>query len=836
MLQKAIRPGCIVSAILFSSVAGYSSAALAQTSELPNIIVVYVDDQGWNGTSVQMDPDIPESKSDFYQTPNLEALAASGMRFSNAYSSAPVCSPSRAALMTGKSSAQLQFTDIVGSTVGSSRFNSLYVGKPLTSPTSPLHLASEEISIAERLKEASSSYRTALAGKWHLSTGGIINAKVQGFDEWIGPGDTPADQDPKDIFDFTNASLQFMEDSVQAEQPFLTIISHFAVHWPWEARQELIDKYEALPPGERHSDPVFAAMTEDLDNSLGMVMDKVSELGITDNTYIIYTSDNGSIYALGEDENDPLYNHKGTVYEGGIRVPMVITGPGITPGSVCDVPVVGHDLFATISSLAGITTPLPDGVESGDLTPLLENGGVLPEGLDAISRGYAPDGELFFHYPHYINGGEGPRVPASAIRYGDYKLIRIYGENQQPDTLLLFNLAQTVEEDADPNSPLNLADDMPTLAAQLNARLEQWLQDTDASKPYDVATNIQLKWDAGDAGNIDNGWRSVIDVDQLQRETWTKMEDTAAPAVVDTGSAALPKAFVFDGNDGMTRRFFHVSDPVYPDLYDADHSASLEFWIRMDGLDNEQVLFESGDETSGLSLTVGDADSDGLYDDLRFRVLGTDGNYLSLTTPLTGAVDPTSEFIQLTAVFSDDPSDRYFEIYINGQLQARVDGVLGTDEIDWDGYDEAGLGMIAGTGLGANGGLGDLPFAGGGFRGELALFNYYNYAINASDIISSYIAIVGSIPGDLNGDGFVGIDDLDIVLSHWNQNVTPADLASGDANGDGYIGLDDIDVVLLNWNKGIPSGNASLPEPASLVLLGLGSMAALRRSVTVDVR
>lgn len=146
-----------------------------------------------------------------------------------------------------------------------------------------------------------------------------------------------------------------------------------------------------------------------------------------------------------------------------------------------------------VAALAGVTTPLPEGVESADLSPLLFNGGQLPPGMDSLSRPLGPDGELFFHYPHYVNGGEAPRVPASAIRDGAFKLVRIYGESGQPDTVLLFDLSQNITESADPASVLNLADDLPQQAAALNAKVEQWLQTTNASLPYDVAANVQME-------------------------------------------------------------------------------------------------------------------------------------------------------------------------------------------------------------------------------------------------------------------------------------------------------------------------------------------------------
>ncbi len=763
----------------------------------PNIVLIYADDQGWNGTSVQMDPSVPDSLSDFYRTPRLEALASQGMRFSNAYSSAPVCSPSRAALMTGKSSAQLQITDVLASCdLAGSRFLSLFVGKPLSPPLVPCHMPASEISIAELVQQSVPEYRTALIGKWHLSIGGKINAMDQGFDFWTsGSTGAPPTEDPKDVFGIAAAANQFMQDSVNLGRPFLVVLSHYAVHTPFEARPELVMKYEGLPPGMRHSDTTFAAMTEDFDTTVGQVIDKVAELGIVDNTFIIYTSDNGGLFLLGEDENDPLFNAKGSVYEGGIRVPMIVRGPGVQANSVCHTPVVGHDLFTTISSLAGVTDPLPDGVEGADITPLLFNGGVLPAGMDSLVRQFAPDGELFFHYPHYVNSGESPRTPASAIRDGDFKLIRIYGENGQENTLLLFDLSQSVEESADPDSVLNLADEMPAKVIEMNAKLEQWIQVTDASLAYDVSEDVLLEWNAGDVGDIADGWRSTIDVDYLFRETWTLDQGLAEPMNIDIAPHPLGRAFRFDGDDGMTRKFFHVSDAQFPDVFDADHSSSFEFWLRVDALVQEQVLFESGDSVSGLSITLGDGDGDGMADDVRFRILGLDGNHLTVTTEFDQFADPTQQFTHLVAVFSDDPLDRHADIYINGILRAGIAGLAGPDEIDWDGFDEAGLGRVGGSELGGNGGAGDLPFAGGNLVGEIAQFRFNNYAIDGTEVMARFLLV--GCPWDCEPvpDGDIGIADFMALLAEWGEVRTPCDFGAGLPG----VGIEDFLQMLGVW-------------------------------------
>ncbi len=793
--------GCVVATVLLCL--GYvpGQATHAQTSEQPNFLFILIDDLGWTDTTIQIDPDVPESKTDFYETPTLEQLATEGMVFTNAYSAAPACSPTRASIQTGKSPAQLQMTDITeGRDTSDSRFSLFYQGHPLTAPLPLGKLPTEQVTIPEVLKASYPDYLAAHSHKWHLHT--VANQlptdiSSQGYDYYKYGGGLPDDVDPAKVYTTTDRIIEFLEDRADDGQPFYAQASYLAVHLPLHYREETLAKYEAKTPGQRHDNVGYAAYIEEMDTAVGILLDALDNLSLDDNTYVILFSDNGGTLLQDTTVNTPLYAGKGTLWEGGVRVPMIVKGPGITAGTISDVPVSSYDFLPTIADLAGVTTPLPDGVEGTSIVPILENDGLLPDGMDSLSRAYGPNGELFFHYPHYTGTG----VPSSAIRDGDYKLVRLYGEHGGPDQVFLFDLSQSLTESNDPNSPLNLADDMPGKAAELVAKLDAWLDAVDASLPYDVAAPIQLRWDADNPGGDNSMWRSTIDVDEYNRENWHRDGYLSEPVLTLTSGQPFglsSKVFYFDGSDVMSHTFFRVSDPKAPDEFDADHSMSVEMWVRMDVLDQEQVLFESGDGSSGLSLTLGDADNDGTFNEIRFRVLGLDGQALTVTTDIDALVDPTSEFIQLAAVFSDDPADRYVEIYLNGMLQARVNGVLGMDEIDWDGFDDAGLGNIAGSGLGANGGSGDLPFAGGGFVGELSLLNYYNYALDTDDLLTSYHAIVGSVLGDVDGDGFVGIDDLDILLTHWNTSAPT--IAAIDLDGDNFVGIDDLDILLTHWN------------------------------------
>lgn len=308
-------------------------------------------------------------------------------------------------------------------------------------------------------------------------------------------------------------------------------------------------------------------------------------------------------------------------------------------------PITSMDLYATISDLAGVTVPLPEDVESASLAPLLHNSGQLPPDLPNLVRRHADDGELYFHDPHYGSTTElGPRTPASAIRDGNYKLVRRYGENGGNDQIYLFDLAADITESIDPNAVVNLADDTPGKTAQLRAKLDPWLEAVDASFPYQVWDEVKLAWDAGSPGTDAGGWRSVTDVQYLDRERWSL--PITNPPVLQAVSAFqdnISTAFHFDGTAGLTRNLFHVSDAKRPDEFDGDRSAYFEFSVRFADLDQEHILFETGDTNMGLSLTVGDAD--GLADELRFRALSDQGNDLTVTTQINRWADPVRDFI-----------------------------------------------------------------------------------------------------------------------------------------------------------------------------------------------
>ena len=312
--------------------------AAAQTlpaAESPNIVLLLADDQGWTGSSVVMDDRVPSSTSDLYRTPNLERLAAQGMRFSNGYAPAPNCSPTRMSIQTGKTAARLGATDIIDVVPGNarggvSRFNQLfYANKPMTLPLPVSDLPDDEVTIGEFLKEHDPEYVTAHFGKWHMGGG---SPDRHGYDVHSGPTRNGegmmGEPDPKRTGELTNQSLEFLKQQADRGGPFFMQVSYYAVHTPILAKQTTIASYDNRS-SRQHLNKIYAAMTEELDESVGAILDQIDALDLGENTYVIYTSDNGGEVSGGVVTNNvPLAKGKTHVWEGGIRVPLLIRGPG----------------------------------------------------------------------------------------------------------------------------------------------------------------------------------------------------------------------------------------------------------------------------------------------------------------------------------------------------------------------------------------------------------------------------------------------------------------------------------------------------------------------------
>lgn len=432
--------------LLFAALCFGAGGVSAAEQSRPNIVFMLSDDQGWSGLSVAMHPTLAGSKGDIYHTPNLEKLAAQGMRFSAAYAPAPVCSPTRASLQTGKSPAQLHWTKAAPSEEG----------HQLREPRIIKSLPAGEVTIGDLLRKA--GYATAHYGKWHIGGGG---PGARGYDEHDGDtGNENAyqftDPNPVDIFGMAARAEKFMEKSQKAGKPFFIQLSWNALHASENALEATLAKYEQKMPGEQGKRVTTAAITEDLDTGAGRVLESIDRLELAGTTYVIYMSDNG---AGGGKKS--LNGGKGGVWEGGIRVPLIVRGPGVKPDSWCRVPVVGYDLFPTFCEWGGIpAADLPKNIEGGSIASLLSH-----DGQGSVNR---PREELVFHFPHYQ--GE---TPHSAIRVGDWKLIRFYEDGR----LVLINLADDIGERN------NLAERFPAETKQLDERLTRYLTSVNAQFP-----------------------------------------------------------------------------------------------------------------------------------------------------------------------------------------------------------------------------------------------------------------------------------------------------------------------------------------------------------------
>ncbi|MEM6257660.1 MAG: sulfatase [Planctomycetota bacterium] len=413
----------------------------------PNIVFMLSDDQSWSGTSVPMHPDHDFSFDSDLHTPHLQKMADRGMRFSSAYAPAPVCSPTRASLITGRSPAALGWTKAGPSLTA--RKN-----PPMLPPQSDRSLDSEIVTFAELLQQA--GYRTAHLGKWHLGS----DPKAHGFDVTdgnIGNAESSKHKapNPVDLFGMAERAEGFMAESKQAGKPFFIQLSWLALHSAENALPETIAKYRDA--GLRRERQINrAALTENMDTAVGRVIASIEKLGLMDNTYVIFMSDNGG------PSRDALAGGKGNLFEGGIRVPLVITGPGIGAKSWSDTPVIGYDFYPTFLDWAGVEIP-------SDIQAKLEGGSIA-----GVLSGQAAEVErqregLVFHFPHY----QTRITPHSAIRLGDYKLLK----SHQTGRVKLFNLQADLQEKND------LSEQQPGLAHDLEAKLNARLKELGAKLP-----------------------------------------------------------------------------------------------------------------------------------------------------------------------------------------------------------------------------------------------------------------------------------------------------------------------------------------------------------------
>lgn len=477
-METTGRPILFLLFLLLASLVTPQAAEPAATSaSRPNIIFILADDLGW--------ADLPVYGNRFNEAPNLTRLAEGGMRFTDAYAAAPVCSPSRASIMSGQYPARVGIIDFIPGH-----------WRPFEKVTVPSnhtqYLPTGIVTVAEALKKA--GYTTALFGKWHLGNQKEYHPSNQGFDEAnVGQGYfhvkfDPAREDSKEkimaerLADF---GIDFIERN--RTKPFFLFLSHWDVHVQFDAEQQRIDKFLKKPAVAGYPcHAVYAAMIEQMDHSVGRVLDKLDALGLRDKTLVVFFSDNGGqisndrypgvkeakmpllmpskrdIYRdtpldFIATSNVPLRGEKGTLYEGGIREPLIMSWPGrIKPGSKCKTPVTSVDFYPTFLELAGAAKPESQVLDGQSLLPEMLNGATNPERA------------IYWHYPVYHHD-----VPSSAVRKGGWKLV----ENLVEGTSSLYHLDTDIGETTD------LAEAFPEKTKELRALLKQWQADVKAEFP-----------------------------------------------------------------------------------------------------------------------------------------------------------------------------------------------------------------------------------------------------------------------------------------------------------------------------------------------------------------
>jgi arylsulfatase A len=428
----------------------------------PNVVLIVIDDLGQR--------DLGCYGSTYHKTPHLDALAKQGVKLTDAYSACPVCSPTRAALMTGKHPARLNITDWLP---GRPDRPDQRMNRPVIRQELPL----EEVTLAEELKKA--GYATAHIGKWHLGGKGFEPTN-QGFDVNIAGDDTgtpmsyfapfknrmgtrtmPGLEEAKDGEYLTDRLTAEAEKFITANKakPFFLYLAHYGVHTPLTAKREMIEKYKQGPLGKQ-SNPTYAAMVESMDESVGRVMKALDDHKLAENTVVIFTSDNGglatmegAVNGIPATINSPYREGKGFLYEGGIRVPFILRGPGINVGNV---PMNSLDVFPTVLGLCGLKSDVT--FDGRNLTAALGGGDVL----------IRP--EFYWHYPHYANQGS---RPGGAVRDGNWKLIEFYDRERRE----LYDLSKDIGESR------NLAADKPDVVNELAKKLADWRKQVGAKMP-----------------------------------------------------------------------------------------------------------------------------------------------------------------------------------------------------------------------------------------------------------------------------------------------------------------------------------------------------------------
>jgi len=503
--------------LLIASLCLFAGLAQSAAPQHPNILFILVDDYGIKDVGVE--------GSTFYETPHIDALARGGMRFMRGYAACQVCSPSRASILLGRYPSRHGITDWIGAEVGEAFAGQRHVR--LLAPEYVRNLPAADTTLAEALKQA--GYSTFFAGKWHLGSKGSW-PEDHGFDlnkggwdagspvggyysPWKNPNLPNGPKGESLTQRLASETITFIEQ--HRDKPFLAYLSFYAVHGPIQTTKPLWSKYRekacklptpterfeidrTLPVRQVQDNPIYAGLIENMDTAVGRVLKRLDELGLTDNTIVCFTGDNGGVSSGDSFSSSelPYRGGKGRQWEGGLRVPFYIRAPGVTkPGSTCATPVIHTDFYPTILQLAGLPLRPQQHVDGVSLVPLLKAGAIAPR-------------PLFWHYPHYGNqGGE----PSSIIQKSDWKLIHYWEDNRNE----LYHLPDDIGEQHD------LANQETARTGRLWAELQAWLKETGARIPqpypqYNQAwaerhqkanQALKVRLEQSHAAYLDAGWQ-----------------------------------------------------------------------------------------------------------------------------------------------------------------------------------------------------------------------------------------------------------------------------------------------------------------------------------------
>jgi arylsulfatase A len=516
-----------------------------------NFIIIYMDDLGWHQTSVRMMDSEPMSKHSFYKTPNVERLAEMGMCFSNGYAPTATCTGSRVSIQFGQTSARTQYRYVFDVFHKKQRSEG-YAG---------------QYSLADSVKTAGKNYITAHFGKGMTEKLKLVNYDFTDEYEEHAPNgnlhgekiDIPSREDlppdnPKRIYSLIDESMKFLKKNA-GKRPFMMMVSHYSVHVPHAASKKYMDKWQAkydnlekptdkeeLRLFERECNPLYGAMLEETDQHIGIILDYLKKVGVLDNTYVMFTSDNGSECIPRTKENrrnnGPLQEGKYSCFEGGIRVPFIVSGPGIRGGAYCDVPVVQWDLLATLHDLSGNETPLPDDIDGGSLK------NVFFKGNKGKVKRRAPG--IIHHFPsHY-------QVPISAIRIGDYKFMR----NMNTDEKKLFNVVVDYREKND------LAQKMPKKVASMDKILRTYIEEVDGGDVKDSYQAFYETMDDFERRAVENHKRKMKELDANMPSDYEKQK-----SLIDQELELKKRGFF--ANRAITKK-----QETWPDWYDTAHKTA----------------------------------------------------------------------------------------------------------------------------------------------------------------------------------------------------------------------------------------------------------------------